>query len=61
MIQKKPLILPVSLMDGNTKTFVVDSTSMVGELVRLVADKMSVKDVFGFSLYVALFEKVKGS
>uniref|UniRef100_A0A8D1RD95 Myosin VIIA n=1 Tax=Sus scrofa TaxID=9823 RepID=A0A8D1RD95_PIG len=55
---KKPIMLPVTFMDGTTKTLLTDSATTARELCNALADKISLKDRFGFSLYVALFDKV---
>ncbi|XP_036031008.1 unconventional myosin-VIIa [Onychomys torridus] len=55
---KKPIMLPVTFMDGTTKTLLTDSATTAKELCNALADKVSLKDRFGFSLYIALFDKV---
>ncbi|XP_024921340.1 unconventional myosin-VIIa-like isoform X2 [Cynoglossus semilaevis] len=55
---KKPIMLPVTFMDGTTKTLLADSATTAGELCHALADKINLRDRFGFSLYIALFDKV---
>ncbi|CAB1323735.1 unnamed protein product, partial [Coregonus sp. 'balchen'] len=55
---KKPIAVSVTLMDGRTISLPVDSASTSKEICQLLSEKVSLKDTFGFSLYVALYEKV---
>eukprot|EP00057_Strongylocentrotus_purpuratus_P025453 XP_011679927.1 PREDICTED: myosin-VIIa [Strongylocentrotus purpuratus] len=55
---KNPLMLPITFMDGTTRTLLADSATTARELCQLLAQKIGLKDQFGFSLYIALFEKV---
>ncbi|XP_059488702.1 myosin-VIIa-like isoform X2 [Neocloeon triangulifer] len=55
---KEPIILTVTFMDGSQITLRTDSATTASELVDSVANKIGLKDRFGFSLFIALFDKV---
>ena len=51
-------MLPITFMDGNTKTLLADSATTAGELCEQLTKKIELGDTFGYSLYIALFDKV---
>lgn len=55
---KTPIMLSVTLMNGSSITVPADSASTAKEICQVIADKMKLKDTFGFSLYIALYDKV---
>ncbi|KAI7807246.1 putative unconventional myosin-VIIb-like, partial [Triplophysa rosa] len=55
---KKPIAISVTLMDGRTVSLPVDSASTSKEVCQVLSQKVRVQDIFGFSLYVALYDKV---
>ncbi|XP_050163947.1 LOW QUALITY PROTEIN: unconventional myosin-VIIb-like [Myiozetetes cayanensis] len=56
--QKKPIMFNVTLMNGQSITVPADSASIAKEICQFIADKIKLKDAFGFSLYIAVFDKV---
>jgi myosin-7 len=48
-------------MDGNTKTLYADSATTAKELCGQLAQKVGVSCTFGFSIYIALYDKVRGN
>ncbi|XP_039618680.1 unconventional myosin-VIIa [Polypterus senegalus] len=55
---KKPIVVSVTLMDGHSLSVLLDSASTAEEICRYIAQKIGLKDIFGFSIYIALYEKV---
>uniref|UniRef100_A0A3P8UQH7 Si:ch73-194h10.2 n=1 Tax=Cynoglossus semilaevis TaxID=244447 RepID=A0A3P8UQH7_CYNSE len=55
---KKPIIVTVTLMDGRSVNVSVDSASTSREICQVISNKVRLTDTFGFSIYVALYEKV---
>uniref|UniRef100_A0AAV2KT89 Unconventional myosin-VIIa n=1 Tax=Knipowitschia caucasica TaxID=637954 RepID=A0AAV2KT89_KNICA len=55
---KKPIVVTLRLLDGRSMTLAVDSASTSKEICQMLANKIKLRDTFGFSLYVSLFEKV---
>jgi len=53
-------MLPITFMDGSTKTLLADSATTAKELCNQLAEKIGLKDKFGFSLYIAVCDKVTG-
>ncbi|XP_033208410.1 myosin-VIIa-like isoform X2 [Belonocnema kinseyi] len=55
---KSPILLTVMLMDGNSRNVEADSATTAKEIVNTLANNISLKDTFGFSLFVTLYDKV---
>ncbi|XP_034941710.1 myosin-VIIa-like [Chelonus insularis] len=55
---KKPIHLEVTFMDGTSKIIEADSASTSQEIVKRLAENISLKDTFGFSLFITLYDKV---
>uniref|UniRef100_A0A3B5BAA6 Unconventional myosin-VIIa-like n=1 Tax=Stegastes partitus TaxID=144197 RepID=A0A3B5BAA6_9TELE len=54
----KPMIVTVTLLDRRSINIPVDSATTSKEICQQLANKVKLTDTFGFSLYVALYEKV---
>lgn len=55
---KDPINLEITLMDSTVQTVEVDSATTSEEIVIQIASTLSLKDVFGFSLFITLYDKV---
>lgn len=55
---KKPILLTVTLMDESMKTIQSDSATTSEEVCQQIADSIGLTDLFGFSLYITLYDKV---
>ncbi|KAI3383021.1 hypothetical protein SNEBB_002133 [Seison nebaliae] len=55
---KNPIILPITFMNGDTKMLHADSATTSHELCKALSDSINLRDRFGFSVYIALFDKV---
>lgn len=55
---KKPILLTVTLMDETTKTVQSDSATTAEEICQQIAENIGLTDLFGFSLYITLYDKV---
>ena len=51
-------MLPITFMDGNTKTLLADSATTSKELCVQLGEKTNLADQFGFSVYISLYDKV---
>lgn len=55
---KKPIMVPVTLMDGSSKNVEIDSATTAEEMCLKLANNIGLKDDFGFSIFVMLQDKV---
>ncbi|XP_028284277.1 unconventional myosin-VIIa-like isoform X2 [Parambassis ranga] len=54
---RAPIDVSVSVMDGRTISLHLESASTSAEVCQAVADKIGLKDTFGFSLYISFYDK----
>lgn len=55
---KKPILLTITLMDETTRTVQSDSATTSEEICQQIAESIGLTDVFGFSLYMTLYDKL---
>ncbi|CAG9814531.1 unnamed protein product [Phaedon cochleariae] len=55
---KDPINLEVTLMDGTTQIIEVDSATTSEEMLTRISTTLNLTDTFGFSIYIALHDKV---
>lgn len=55
----KPMKVEVRLTDGRVLTLPIDSSSTSSELCSTIAQKINLKDTFGFSIYISYRDKVR--
>ena len=55
---KKLLELGITLMDGTTHKIIVDPNTTSRDLSLRLAETINLKDRFGFSIYIAIYDKV---
>ncbi|KAK3763226.1 hypothetical protein RRG08_052560 [Elysia crispata] len=54
----KPLLVPVTFMNGHRLLCEVDSASTVCEVIQNISDRLEIQDNAGFSLYIALQNRI---
>ncbi|KAG5883060.1 hypothetical protein JTB14_010448 [Gonioctena quinquepunctata] len=55
---KEPMHLEVTFMDGTSQKAEVDSATTSEELLTQIATTLNLRDTFGFSLFITLYDKV---
>ncbi|XP_044267931.1 myosin-VIIa-like [Tribolium madens] len=55
---KNPISLKITFMDNSEQEVEVDSATTSEEICKEISTKRNLKDVFGFSLFITLFDKV---
>ncbi|GFR97178.1 myosin-VIIa [Elysia marginata] len=54
----KPLLVPVTFMNGHRLLCEVDAATTVCEVIQNISDRLEIKDNSGFSLYISLQNKI---
>ncbi|XP_069020490.1 unconventional myosin-VIIa-like [Embiotoca jacksoni] len=57
-MSREPIDVPVTLMDDRSVSVHLDSCSTSAEVCQAVANQIDLKDTYGFSLYMSLFDKM---
>ncbi|XP_008207626.1 myosin-VIIa [Nasonia vitripennis] len=55
---KRPIFLSVNFMDGNSKVIMADPATTAQEIVDSLATSIKLKDIFGFSLFITIDDKI---
>ena len=55
---KQAITLQVTFMDGTGRSLLADSASTAKEMVSQLSQAIGLKDHFGFSLFIAIYDKV---
>lgn len=55
----KPILIPMSMMNGQRMIVEADSASTVQELVHQICHKAGLQDSSGFSIYITLMQRVR--
>lgn len=56
---KTPINASVTLMDDRSVGLQLDSLSTSGEVCQALASSIDLRDAYGFSLYISLYDKVR--
>ncbi len=51
-------MLPVTFADGRVETIEADSATTAGEMCNKLSEIIGLKDNFGFSIYICIYDKV---
>ncbi|KAF6720455.1 Unconventional myosin-VIIa [Oryzias melastigma] len=57
-VKKEPIDVVVKLTDGRSVNMEIESASTSAEVCQSLAEEIGLKDTFGFSLYISLFDKM---
>ncbi|XP_029971015.1 unconventional myosin-VIIa-like [Salarias fasciatus] len=56
--EQEPIDVSVALVDGRNVTLELDSASTAGEICQAVAEKIGLRDSYGFSVYISFQDKM---
>ncbi|KAK0066699.1 myosin-VIIa [Biomphalaria pfeifferi] len=54
----KPVLVPISLMNGHRMLCEVDAAMTVSEVIRNIGERLGMNELTGFSLYISLHTKI---
>lgn len=52
------LEIPIKIMNGESVVIQADSATNAKEVCRSISQKLNLKDTFGFSVYISIYNKV---
>ena len=55
---RKYVMLPITCSDRKVETVEADSATTAAEMCSALANKLALKDHFGFSIYICIYDKV---
>ena len=56
---RKYVMLPVAMADGSMHSLEADSAITSGEMCHKISATVNLKDTFGFSLFICIYDKVR--
>ena len=56
---KRYVLLPVSFSDHRIESIEADPATTAAEMITLLSNKIGLKDEFGFSIFISIFDRVK--
>ena len=56
---KRYVLLPVSFSDHRIESIEADPATTAAEMITLLSNKIGLKDEFGFSIFISIFDRVR--
>jgi hypothetical protein len=56
---RKYVLLPVTCSDRRVESVEADSATTALDMCTAIASKLKLKDIFGFSIYICIYDKVR--